>query len=179
MLIRSGEVELQAFEASLADTLFEIRNHPSVRTRMRDPRPIEPQAHRAWVEENLLRARTTHLFIVRRRAAGTGIALLRNFRARSAEIGVMMVDARRQRLTAYIAAHLVGYYGFEVLDLELLHSYVPVHNAEALKFNLECGFVPTGAANAVYHELTLTREVSRTLAAHKRFRERRTIEVLN
>jgi RimJ/RimL family protein N-acetyltransferase len=178
MLIRSGEVTLQAFEASLTQVLYGIRNHPSVRSRMRDPRPIDPQSHRRWVEDNLVRARTVHLFIVQRRGAPSGIALLRNFRARTAEIGVMMVEARRQRLAAYVAAHLVGYYGFEVLDLERLYSYVPKHNAAALRFNLECGFEPTGTASEVYDELVLTQERSRSHPVHKRFRGTRPIEVV-
>jgi RimJ/RimL family protein N-acetyltransferase len=178
MLLRSGEVTLQAFEPSLSDVLHGIRNHPSVRSRMRDPRPIDPESHRRWVEENLVRARTVHLFIVERRGAPSGIALLRNFRGRSAEIGVMMVEARRQRLAAYVAAHLVGYYGFEVLDLERLYSYVPKHNAAALRFNLECGFEHTGAASEVYDELVLTQERSRAHPVHKRFRDTRPIEVL-
>lgn len=177
MLIRSGSVVLREFEAALSDTVHAIRNHPSVRAHLRDSRPIAPESHREWVRENLIDARRLRLFVVYRADAAQGIALLRNFRDRSAEVGVMMVHAERRRLTAYVAAHLISYYGFEVLDLDCLFSYVPLGNRAALAFNLACGFEPAAPASGVYHELVLTRERSRSHPVHKKFRSTRRIVV--
>lgn len=175
MRIRSGKVELRAFEAALSGTLFEIRNHPSVREHLRDPRPIARESHDRWVKEQLVEARTQHLFVVSLSETPVGIALLRNFRGDEAEIGVMIVEAPRRRLLAYIASHLIGYYGFEVLGLERLLSHVPLRHQQALEFNLNCGFEPTGETSELYHVLALTKSRSREHAAHKRFRATREI----
>ena len=177
MLIRSGELELRGFEPALSGVLYEVRNHPSVREHLRSTRPIAREDHERWVEENLVRQRQVHLFLVFVAAAARGLALLRNFAGDSAEIGVMMVQARRHRLAAYKASHLVGYYGFEVLGLERLLSYVPRHNAHALAFNLACGLERTGNDSEAYFELVLTRERSRNHPVHRRFRARYPIVV--
>jgi RimJ/RimL family protein N-acetyltransferase len=177
MLIRSGEVALREFEEPLSAAVHEIRNHPSVRAHLRDTRPISRESHDRWVRENLLEARRLRLFVVHRGEEPQGIALLRNFSGRSAEVGLMMVQAERRRLVAYIAAHLVCYFGFERLGLEELYSYVPLAHAGALAFNLGCGFEPTGKPSDVYHELVLTRSRSRSHAVHKRFRASRKIVV--
>jgi len=177
MRIRSGSVELRAFEPALSEALHAVRNHPSVRRNLRDPQPIARESHERWVRENLIEARNLHLFLVFSAGAAAGIALLRDFRGREAEIGVMIVDPERHRLLAYVAAHLVGYYAFEVLELDRLLSRVPLQHAQALEFNLNCGFEPTGQASALYHVLSLSKERSREHAAHKRFRRTRKIEV--
>ena len=172
MLIRSGKVELRGFEPALTGLLYEIRNHPSVRQHLRSTEPIPRAAHERWVDENLVRERRVHLFLVFVGGAARGLALLRNFSGSIAELGVMMVEAQRQRLAAYKAAHLIGYYGFEVLGLERLLSYVPRHNRHALAFNQACGLERTGNDSDAYFELALTRERSRTHPVHRRFRAR-------
>jgi len=177
MRIRSGKVELRRFEPALSDALYAVRNHPSVRRDLRDPRPIERASHDRWVRENLVEARTQELFVVFHGAAAEGIALLRNLRGREAEIGVMIVEPARRRLLAYVAAHLVGYYAFEVLGLERLLSYVPLRHEKALEFNLNCGFERTGQASDQYHVLALSRQQSREHPAHRKFRRTRSIKV--
>jgi len=109
--------------------------------------------------------------------APVGLALLRNFRGQSAEIGLMMVEARRRRLVCYKAALLIGHLGFEVLELEKLFSYVPRHNEHALSFDLRCGFERTGRDSETYFELALSRERSRAHATHQRFRAKYAIEI--
>ena len=177
MLIRSGDVLLRGFEPALSGTLYEVRNHPSVRQYLRSSAPIVRADHDRWVAENLVAERRVHLFLVYSADQAVGLALLRNFSGASAEIGVMIVEARRRRLVAYKAAHLVGYYGFEVLGLEQLLSYVPRHNRHALQFNQACGFEPTGRDSETYIELTLSLRGSREHPAHKRFRKRYRIVV--
>jgi RimJ/RimL family protein N-acetyltransferase len=172
MWLASGDVLLRGFEPALSDALYAVRNHPSVRRHMRAPDPISRDSHARWVEENLLAERRVHLFLVFSGGAAVGITLLRNFSGPSAEIGVMVVDAPRRRLVSYKAAHLIGYYGFEVLGLQRLVSLVPRHNAHALAFNVACGFERTFADPPPYFELALTREVSRTHPVHRRFRQR-------
>jgi RimJ/RimL family protein N-acetyltransferase len=177
MRIRSGRVELRAFEPGLSDALYEVRNHPSVRRHLRDPRPIARESHDRWVQANLVAAQTVHLFVAFGSGAPAGIALLRDFRGREAEIGVMIVEPERRRLVAYVTAHLIGYYAFEMLDLERLVSRVPLHHERALAFNLSCGFEPTREASAEYHVLALTQARSRTHSAHRKFRASRAIVV--
>ena len=178
MRIRSGKVELRAFEPALSDALYAVRNHPSVRRHLRDPQPIARESHDAWVRENLIEARKLHLFVVfGGTAAPAGIALVRNIHGLEAEIGVMIVEPERRRLLAYVAAHLVGYYAFEMLGLDRLLSHVPLQHKQALEFNLNCGFVATGENSDIYHVLSLSKERSRSHAAHKRFRKTRKIVV--
>jgi RimJ/RimL family protein N-acetyltransferase len=177
MLIRSGEVELRGFEPALTGVLYEIRNHPSVRQHLRSTQAISRADHERWVQDNLVRERRVHLFLVFASGAARGLALLRNFSAASAEIGVMMVEARRHRLAAYKAAHLIGYYGFEVLGLERLLSYVPRHNRHALAFNLACGLERTGNDSEAYFELALTRNRAHSHPVHGRFLARYPISV--
>ena len=172
MWLSSGDVLLRGFEAALSQTLYEVRNHPSVRRHMRVTEPIAREDHERWVRENLLAAKRLELFLVYAGAEPVGTALLRNFAGASAEIGLMMVDAPRRRLASYKAAHLIAYYGFEILGVERLLSYVPRHNAHALEFNLACGFERTHADPPPYYELALTREASRSHPVHRRFRER-------
>ena len=175
MRLRSGSVELRAFEPALTEAVFKVRNHPSVRAHLRDARPLAWESHVRWVQANLVEQRREHLFVAFRAGELAGITLLRNFRQREAEIGVMIVEPGRHRLAAYIAAHLIGYYAFEVLGLERLLSYVPVAHRDALEFNLRCGFEPTGESSADYRVLALSVDRSRTHPAHKRFRTRRRI----
>jgi len=178
MLIRSGEVTLVSFEPAHADVVLEVRNHPTVRIHMRDSSPISRESHHRWAQENLIDARRVHLFVVFSGDQPVGIALLRNFREGAAEIGVMIVEAESRPLVCYIAAHLIGYYGFEVLDLGKLYSCVPLHNTHALAFNRSCGFETSGAQSDAHAELVLTQAQSRLHATHKRFREKHGIEVI-
>jgi RimJ/RimL family protein N-acetyltransferase len=177
MRIRSGELELREFEPALSEVLYEVRNHPSVRQHLRSPQPIPREDHQRWVGENLLRERRLRLFLVYLAGAPRGLALLRNFSGASAEIGVMMVEARRHRLAAYKASHLIGYFAFEVLGLERLLSYVPRHNRHALAFNEACGFERSGDDSEAYFELALAREHWRSHPVHRKFRARYPIGV--
>jgi RimJ/RimL family protein N-acetyltransferase len=177
MRIRSGKVELRAFEPALSDALYAVRNDPGVRRHLRDAKPIARESHDAWVRANLIDAGKLHLFLVFDGSAPAGIALVRNIHGLEAEVGVMVVDAERRRLLAYVAAHLIGYYAFEVLGLDRLLSLVPLQHAQALEFNLNCGFEATGQASAVYHVLALSKTRSREHAVHKRFRRTRQISV--
>ena len=177
MRLRSADVELRAFEPALTDALYEIRNHPSVRCHLRSTQPIARADHERWVKENVLEERRVHLFVVFAGNDPVGLALLRDFAGAQAEVGLMMVEAQRRRLVAYKAAHLIGYYGFEVLGLERVLSYVPRHNRHALAFNLGCGFERTGRDSEAYIELALTAERSRTHPVHRRFRARYPIVV--
>jgi len=179
MLIRSGNVTLQLFDAAQSEIVYAIRNHPTVRMHLRDTRPIARDSHDRWIRDNLIEAHTLWLFVVRQGGNPVGIALLRNVIERTAEIGVMVVEAGRRPLAGYKAAHLIGYYGFEVLDLDRLFSYVPRHNARALTFNRRCGFVSTGKVTEVYHELVLTQVQSRTHPTHRRFRTKYGIELID
>jgi RimJ/RimL family protein N-acetyltransferase len=177
MRIRSGDVTLVAFDESSTDTLFAIRNHPSVRAGMLDSTPLTLDSHKAWVYENLLRERRVHLFIIENLQQPLGIALLRNLQPEEAEIGVMVVDAVIHPLVCYKAAHLIGYYAFEILDLRRVYSRVPRRNQRALEFNLHCGLQSSGTPSADYHELVLTQSESRSHQTHKKFRAKYGIEV--
>lgn len=179
MQLRSGDVVLRSFSHSHTRDVFEIRNHASVRSGLRDSKPISWEGHCEWVRENLVDQRRVHLFLVCTREQPVGIALLRNFREESAEIGVMVVEAGRRQLVCYKAAHLLGYYGFEVLGLAKLLSYVPLHNEHALAFNLHCGLEKTGTQSDVYHVLRITREQSRAHLTHTHYQSRYGIEVLD
>ena len=117
MLLRSADVLLRGFEPSLSETLYGIRNHPSVRRFMRNAEPIARDSHERWVQENLLAERRVHLFLVCSGAAPVGIALLRNFSGKAAEVGLMMVEAQRRRMTLpTIARAASSWYGRSALS---------------------------------------------------------------
>jgi RimJ/RimL family protein N-acetyltransferase len=172
MRLLSANVELRAFEPGLTDTLYGIRNHASVRRHLRATHPIARADHERWVRENVVEERRVHLFLAFASGDPVGLALLRNFAGSQAEVGLMVVEAPRRRLAAYKAAHLIGYYGFDVLELERVLSYVPRHNSHALAFNLGCGFEHTGRDSEDYFELGLTAERWWMHPVHRRFRTR-------
>ncbi len=178
MQISSGDVALVAFDVSMTEAVFDIRNHPSVREGMLNSSPLTLESHKRWVEENLLRERRVHLFVIESAQQSIGIALLRNLQQDTAEIGVMVVEADQHALVCYKAAHLIGYYAFELLDLRRVYSYVPRRNRRALAFNLHCGLQDTGKPSGDYHELVLTQSDSRTHQTHKKFREKYGIKVI-
>lgn len=171
--MRSGDVILKAFEPGLTDTVLELRNDETVRMFMRDPNPIARESHYRWVKENVVDEHKVHLFVVFEEKGPVGIALMRDFRDRSAEVGLMVVDAPRRRLTCYAGAFLIGNYGLDVLGLDRLFSYVPRHNDHAFAFNKHFGFAVDGADDdPVYHRLVLTQACFRTHPTHRRFREK-------
>lgn len=175
MRIRSGSVELHAFEPALSEAVHAVRNHPSVRKHLRDPRPIAWESHARWVQANLVEARTQQLFVVQRSGKSLGITLLRDFRAAEAEIGVMIIEPARHRLVAYTAGYLTAYVAFEILGLDRLVSKVPLAHREALEFNLRCGFERTGESSADYHVLAMFREQYVKNVTRQRLRQRRDI----
>lgn len=179
MLIRSGEVTLRSFEPADTDAVLEVRNHPTVRAGMRDASEISRESHYQWVRENLLEAQRVRIFVVLNGERMVGIALLRNLKGHEAEIGVMIVEAESRPLVCYVAAHLIGYYGFEVLGLEKLHSRVPRHNSHALAFNRSCGFEPSGVQSEAHSDLVLTRARYHAHPTHRRYREKHRIEVID
>lgn len=175
MRIRSGSLELRAFEPALSEAVHAVRNHPSVREHLRDPRPIPWESHARWVQANLVEARTQQLFVVQRSGKSLGITLLRDFQEAQAEIGVMIVEPARHRLVAYMAAYLTAYVGFEILGLRCLVSKVPLAHRDALEFNLRCGFQRTGEPSADYHVLAMFREEFVKNVTCQRVRHRRDI----
>lgn len=175
----SGDVCLKAFEPRYTDTVLELRNHETVRMFMRDPNPIPRESHYRWVKENVVDDRKVHLFVVFEAKEPVGIALVRDFRDRSAEVGLMVVDAPRRRLTCYAGAFMIGNYGLDVLGLDRLFSYVPRHNAHALAFNKHFGFMLEGADDdPAYHRLVLTQANFRTHPTHRRFREKHGLTIV-
>lgn len=177
-LMRSGDICLKAFEPHFTDTVLELRNHESVRMFMRDTNPIPRESHYRWVKENIVEQRKVHLFVVHEGTEAVGIALLRDFRDRTAEVGLMVADAPRRRLSCYAGAFMIGNYGLEVLGLDRLFSYVPRHNEHAFAFNKHFGFVQDGVDDdPVYHRLVLTRECFRMHPTHRRFREKHGLSI--
>ncbi len=178
MQLRSGNISLVSFAPKDTEIVYEIRNHPSVRNFLRNTRPIPWNSHLNWVEENLVIDKKLLLFIVLQNDTAIGIALLRNFEGKSAEIGVMIKYPKRHARAAYRAAQVLGHYAFEYLHLDTLYSNVPLHNEHALAFNQKCGFVPTGEASKHYHRLALTRDASRHHKVHQAFFKRYGVQVI-
>lgn len=179
MELRSGTIRLVSFTPSMSRTLFDIRNHPSVREGMGDTAPLDWTAHQAWVAANLVDNPGYRLFIVHNREPAIGIALLRNFADASAEIGILIRQPERNARAAYRASQILGQYAFHWLDLETLYSNVPRHNDRALTFNRRCGFEPVREADERYHYLALTRERCVEHALHPRILSRFGIEVID
>ncbi len=175
MKITTNNISLHSFRPELSQLLFEIRNDESIRRGMRDSNPISWVNHTRWVQDNLIEGKAQQLFIVYWHEEPTGIALLRNFKDSAAEIGILIKDSAAHPLAAYYASHLLAYYGFKILGLNRLYSYVPRHNDRALAYNLKCGFTSTNMDTKEYHCLCLTIETSRSKDTHKHFGRRHRI----
>ncbi len=170
--VSAGALSLKAFSAADSKVLFNIRNHPSVLRGMRAPEPINWPDHEEFVRNNLLGDCRQWLFLIEKSGESIGLTLLRNFTDHEAEIGVMLPDAIRRRREAYFAAHMMAWFGFDVLGLKRLISKVPSGNATALKFNLKCGFVEYRQPDETYHYLVMNEDHYRSDATHRKFRAR-------
>ncbi len=176
-IIHCGPIELRPFTSELSDTLLALRNHPDIRKGMRNPAPIAWSDHQRFVASNLGEHPNQYVFLVYRSDQPMGLTLLRDDGESDVEIGVMIRRMRGQQQVAYQASHMIGWFAFEKLILPRLISKVPVGNEAALKFNLHCGFEPIREPDSDYHYLALTQQASRYLPAHRRFRQRRPIEM--
>lgn len=173
--IRAGGLRLVEFSAADADTLYRLRNDPTVRCGMGRDTAIDRDAHRRYVADVLLVRERPWLFIARKNGEPFGLTLLRDFTDDAAEIGVMVVDAPSRRLDVYFVAHMTAWFGFDRLGLRRLVSKVPRHNAAALAFNRKCGFEDTGRADEEYLYLEMTLARYRDDPVHQRFRRRRPV----
>ncbi|GJL81466.1 MAG: hypothetical protein DHS20C01_11000 [marine bacterium B5-7] len=170
--IEAGPLRLREFRIADTKALFDIRNHHSVRSGMRDASEITMDAHQRYVEEVILKSRDQWLFIVSNDGVDVGIALLRDIVANTAEIGIMVIDPPHHRREAYFASQMICRFAFDKLGLERLISKVPQGNDSALAYNLKSGFVIERPADDTYHYLLL--EVGRYYAhpTHRRFHQR-------
>lgn len=172
VVIRAGGLRLVEFSFTDADTLYRLRNDPTVRRGMGSAAAIDPDAHRRYVADVLLGGERPWLFIARKGGEPFGLTLLRDFTHDAAEIGVMVVDAPRRRLDVYFVAHMTAWFGFDRLGLACLVSKVPRKNAAALAFNRKCGFEDSGRADEDYLYLEMTLARYRDDPVHQRFRQR-------
>ena len=134
-----GKLELTQFTEADTEDLYRIRNHESVRAFMSNQAPLEWESHVAWVRDNLLAGGRILLLMVRLDAAALGFTLLKRLDPDTAEIGVVVREARRHRLISSEVGALTLYLGFDVLGFSRLLSYVVPTHAHAIDFNARGG----------------------------------------
>lgn len=158
MKITVGGVELARFTDADTRDLYEIRNHPSVRSFMANPAPLEFEAHRQWTRAHLLGGDDLLLFIVRVRGAPRGFSLLKRLSADTAEIGLMLRDATRHPVVATTAAVATVYCAFELLGYAALVSWALPDHPRALAINRAFGGVEVPSQKSGMLQFQATRE---------------------
>jgi RimJ/RimL family protein N-acetyltransferase len=139
MKLLIGGLELAQFTADDVQTLYDVRNHESVRSFMSNAAPLAWDRHVAWVQDNLLSGGQILLMMVRMNGEAVGFTLLKLFDADTGEIGVVVRDAARHRLVAAEAGAATLHLGFEVIGFARLLSYVVPAHVHALDFNRRGG----------------------------------------
>ena len=146
MRVRIGPAELLQF-APDEDTrcLFDLRNHPSVRTFMPSSAPLQYEAHRAWVGQHLATNPDFLMFIVRRLGTPVGFTLLKRLSPGVLEVGLMFVEqAQNQRLVVQAAVVTAGL-AIDRFGARRLVSFVNPshHHARTLNEGLGMGAAPS------------------------------------
>ena len=142
MKITIDQVELAQFTAQDTRTLYDIRNHDSVRPFMSNSAPLEYEKHEAWTKKNLIDGRGFLLLLVR--VAGRepiGFTLLQRKSADTAEIGVIFREAAQHPVVPLVATVATLHLAFCHLNLAHLVSYVSPTNQRALSLNRSFGMV--------------------------------------
>lgn len=145
--VRFGGIELRQFALG-EDTrdLYHIRNHDSVRGFMTDPRPLDYDAHVAWVGKNLVPGSDVLIFLVRLDEGPIGFALLKRVAADTVEIGVMLRDVHLHATVAGQVATLMLHLTYEHFGFAWALTYVKHEHTRALALNRGLGLVEAPSA---------------------------------
>ena len=134
-----GVVELMEFALPDARTLFELRNHPSVRAFMPDQEPLVFTSHIQWVTRNLFPGAPLRLFIVRNGGRPIGFTLFKRVNASCFEIGVVMAEALQHPGLAAQVAALMLHLCFSHFDAALVMTFVNARHERAIALNRGLG----------------------------------------
>lgn len=122
--------------------LYAIRNHPSVRTFMPDPTPLDLARHLSWADANLLGGNTL-LFIGRRNQQAVGFLIVKDLSvAGEIEVGVMFVDAYQKGMLPALAGVAAAYLALEYFGAQILVTYANERHEQALRLNRGIGLLP-------------------------------------
>jgi hypothetical protein len=136
-----GGVEFTQYARGDGLDLFAVRNHPSVRTFMPDPAPLDLDRHLAWADANLVGGHTL-LFIARRAGQPLGFIVLKNLAvAGDIELGVMFIDLQQRTMVPALACTAGAYLALEVFGGKVLVTYANRHHARALRLNRGMGLL--------------------------------------
>ncbi|MHA4869743.1 hypothetical protein ACXZ1M_18815 [Duganella sp. PWIR1] len=136
-----GGVEFTQYAKGDGLDLFAVRNHPSVRTFMPDPSPLDLERHLAWADANLVGGETL-LFIVRRQQQPLGFIVLKNLPAAGEiEVGVIFIDLQQRTIVPALACVGAAYLALEVFGGKVLVTYANRSHARALRLNRGMGLV--------------------------------------
>lgn len=137
--LRFGAIELLEFADEDMRTLFDLRNHPSVRIHMPDPAPLDYEAHRIWVQHNLLAGTEIRILIARQRGEPVGFTVLKNAGAECLELGVIFAAAKRLPGVPAQVAVAMMHLCFEHLGANRVITYVNPHHERAVALNQGLG----------------------------------------
>lgn len=136
-----GSCVLTQFSPGEIDTLdlYTVRNDPAVRTFMPDPSPLPLEAHKSWVEKNLVLGDRIMMFIARDQTGPVGFSLLKEIAPDTAELGVMFIGAYQHTLIPAQVAVATGLIAVERLNKLWLVTYADKNHKLALKLNRGMG----------------------------------------
>jgi RimJ/RimL family protein N-acetyltransferase len=163
-----GALTLTRFAPEDTADLHRVRNHPSVRRFMADPRPIPWPRHVEWVRAHLLEADDLLLFLVRQRGEAIGLTLLRRIAPDTAEIGVMVTDPDDRPLVPCYATVITLHWAFERLGLGWLVSWVVPGHERALALNRAFGGWDVDSEKPGMVQFRLSREVCLAAETYRR-----------
>lgn len=139
--LRSGALELRQFGPGDTRTLFDIRNHATVRPFMPDPGELDYAAHCRWVGSRLVAGSDYLIFLIRLGDAAVGFTLLKRLGPDSAEIGLMLREAHLHGTVAAQAAVLMAWLAVERYGVAEIVTYANAVHKRALALNRQLGLL--------------------------------------
>jgi RimJ/RimL family protein N-acetyltransferase len=139
--VRSGALELRQFGPEDTRTLFDIRNHATVRPFMPDPGELDYAAHCRWVESRLVAGSDYLIFLIRLGDVAIGFSLLKRLGPDDAEIGLMLREAHLHGTAAAQAAVLMAWLAVECCGVAEIVTYANAAHTRALALNRQFGLL--------------------------------------
>jgi RimJ/RimL family protein N-acetyltransferase len=143
-----GGATLTEFEPADVRTLFEIRNHETVRPFMPDPTPLQFERHEAWVAGHLGAGRPLRLFIARQQGQAVGFTIFKQVAAGVGEIGVLFKEPDRHTTLAAQTAAVMLWVCCAHFGMDWVLTFVNPGHERALAINRGFGLIEAASDKA-------------------------------
>jgi len=140
----SANITLHSIQAEHIEQLREWRNHPDIRSQMRDQSLISAQQQQQWFASLAKKVNEQH-FIAYYAEQPMGYANLKLLQPGIYETGLYVgLERYRGSVVSFLLALCQIDYAFERLNAQALHAEVKPTNHAALRFNQQLGYQVAG-----------------------------------